>query len=211
MPNLTELIDALLPQTQCTKCGYAGCRPYAQAIASGEADIDQCPPGGAAGIVKIAQLLGREPKPLNPAYGSEHVPRAAFIDENWCIGCALCLPACPVDAIVGARQRMHAVLLEHCTGCELCVDPCPVDCIEMVELAQLTARGASVVERSEEEAAAHARQRYRLHQARLHPEARSAPSAAESDHRAPSADSAHKQAALRAALQRARQGRARGS
>lgn len=131
MPG-AEDIDALLPQTQCTRCGYPGCRPYAEAIARGEADINQCPPGGAATIAALAQLLRREPLPLNPANGPEQAPRVAFIDEGACIGCAKCLPPCPVDAIVGARKHMHTVIMELCTGCELCVAPCPVDCIVMV-------------------------------------------------------------------------------
>jgi len=126
-------IDALLPQTQCTRCGYDGCRPYAEAIAAGEAPINQCPPGGARTIAALAQLLGREPLPLNPANGSEQPERVALIDEARCIGCAKCLPACPVDAIVGAGRYMHTVVAGLCNGCELCIAPCPVDCISMVE------------------------------------------------------------------------------
>ncbi|HEX4151087.1 MAG TPA: RnfABCDGE type electron transport complex subunit B [Steroidobacteraceae bacterium] len=129
--SLSGRIDALLPQTQCTRCGYAGCSPYASAIARGEADINQCPPGGAATIRALAALLGREPKPLNPANGVESPPRVAWIDEERCIGCARCLAPCPVDAIVGAPKYLHTVLAERCTGCELCLPPCPVDCIEM--------------------------------------------------------------------------------
>jgi electron transport complex protein RnfB len=125
-------IDALLPQTQCTRCGYQGCRPYAEAIARGEAEINQCPPGGAATIAALAALLRREPFPLNPANGIEGPPLVARIDEAACIGCAKCLPPCPVDAIVGARKQMHTVIHELCTGCELCIAPCPVDCIAMV-------------------------------------------------------------------------------
>jgi electron transport complex protein RnfB len=124
-------IDALLPQTQCTRCGYAGCRPYAEAIASGAADINQCPPGGSATIQSLADLLGRPFKPLNPTNGVEMPPRVAWIDEARCIGCARCLPPCPVDAILGAAKFLHTVLVERCTGCELCIAPCPVDCIEM--------------------------------------------------------------------------------
>ena len=124
-------IDALLPQTQCTRCGYPGCLPYATAIARGEAQINQCPPGGSATIQALAQLLGRDPQPLNPAYGVEAEPRVAWIDEARCIGCARCLPPCPVDAIVGAAKYLHTVIAERCTGCELCLAPCPVDCIEM--------------------------------------------------------------------------------
>ncbi len=124
-------VDALLPQTQCTRCGYAGCLPYAEAIVRGEAQINQCPPGGAATIRALAGLLAREILPLNPANGIEAAPRVAWIDEARCIGCARCLPPCPVDAIVGAAKYMHTVIADRCTGCELCLAPCPVDCIEM--------------------------------------------------------------------------------
>jgi Na+-translocating ferredoxin:NAD+ oxidoreductase subunit B len=135
-PDIVARIDALLPQTQCTRCGYAGCTPYAAAIAGGEARINQCPPGGGATISALAELLGRPPEPLNPAHGSETAPRVAWIDESRCIGCARCLAPCPVDAIVGAAKYMHTVLAERCTGCELCLPPCPVDCIEMRPGAQ---------------------------------------------------------------------------
>src|SRR5450755_2640331 len=124
-------IDALLPQTQCTRCGYSGCQPYAAAIAVGEAEINQCPPGGQATIEALAQLLQRPILSLNPLNGVEAPLRVAWIDEARCIGCARCLAPCPVDAIVGAQKYMHTVLIEHCTGCELCLPPCPVDCIEM--------------------------------------------------------------------------------
>jgi electron transport complex protein RnfB len=132
MSTPSARIDALLPQTQCTQCGYPSCRRYAEAIAGGEADINQCPPGGEAGIRKLAALLGREAKPLNPANGIERPRRVAFIDEARCIGCTLCIQACPVDAIVGAAKLMHTVVTELCSGCDLCVAPCPVDCIEML-------------------------------------------------------------------------------
>jgi Na+-translocating ferredoxin:NAD+ oxidoreductase subunit B len=125
-------IDALLPQTQCTRCGYSGCRPYAEAIASGGAEINQCPPGGAPTIMALATLLDRDVLPLNPANGIEGPTLVAQIDESTCIGCAKCLPPCPVDAIIGARKQMHTVVAGLCTGCELCVAPCPVDCIRMV-------------------------------------------------------------------------------
>jgi electron transport complex protein RnfB len=127
-----QAIDALLPQTQCTRCGYSGCKPYAEAIASGDAQINQCPPGGTVTINALAKLLDRAPIPLNPANGVEGPALVAQIDEDVCIGCAKCLPPCPVDAIVGARKRMHTVLVDLCTGCELCVAPCPVDCIAMI-------------------------------------------------------------------------------
>jgi electron transport complex protein RnfB len=132
MSALAERIDALLPQTQCTKCGYPSCRRYADAIAADEADIDQCPPGGEAGIRKLAGLLGRDAKPLNPENGVEGPRRVAVIDEARCIGCTLCIQACPVDAIVGAARLMHTVATELCSGCDLCVAPCPVDCIAMI-------------------------------------------------------------------------------
>lgn len=130
-------IDALLPQTQCTRCGYADCRAYAEAIASGEAPINRCPPGGASVIGRLAALLGCGAPALDPACGIEAPPRVARIDEARCIGCAKCLAPCPVDAIVGAPRHLHAVIIAECTGCELCLAPCPVDCIEMVPLASL--------------------------------------------------------------------------
>jgi electron transport complex protein RnfB len=130
-------IDALLPQTQCTRCGYGGCRPYAQAIVDGEAEINQCPPGGAATIAALAACLGRPILTLNPANGTEGPALVAQIDEEACIGCAKCLPPCPVDAIIGARRQMHSVMLALCNGCELCIAPCPVDCISMVPRAAL--------------------------------------------------------------------------
>jgi electron transport complex protein RnfB len=130
-------IDALLPQTQCTRCGYPGCKPYAEAIASGAAEINQCPPGGSTTIAALAELLHREAIPLNPENGVEGPTLVAQIDESACIGCTKCLPPCPVDAIVGARKQMHTVISELCTGCELCVAPCPVDCIKMVRREQL--------------------------------------------------------------------------
>jgi H+/Na+-translocating ferredoxin:NAD+ oxidoreductase subunit B len=153
-------IDALLPQTQCTRCGYQGCRPYAEAIARGEAGINQCPPGGAATIAALARLLHRDPLPLNPANGTEGPPLVAQIDEAACIGCAKCLPPCPVDAIVGSRKQMHTVLLQLCTGCELCIAPCPVDCIAMVPRSSL--RDAPTAP-----AGAENRQRFLAHTARI--------------------------------------------
>jgi len=137
LSELAERIDAALPQTQCTKCGYDGCRPYAEAIAKGEADIDQCPPGGDAGVAKLAALLDRAVKPLNPVHGEYRPPQVALIDEALCIGCVKCIHACPVDAIVGASKRMHTVIAAWCTGCELCIPPCPVDCISLVPVAEL--------------------------------------------------------------------------
>jgi electron transport complex protein RnfB len=130
-PDIVARIDALLPQTQCTRCGYPGCKPYAAAIASGEAQINQCPPGGSTTIRALADLLGRPIQALSPVHGVETAPRVAWIDESRCIGCARCLAPCPVDAIVGAAKYMHTVLADRCTGCELCLAPCPVDCIDM--------------------------------------------------------------------------------
>lgn len=133
---LVEQVDAILPQTQCGQCSYPGCRPYATAIVEGEADINQCPPGGEATILKLADLLGREPKPLNAEHGAEDVQKVAVIDEDICIGCTKCIQACPVDAILGAAKQMHTVIESECTGCDLCVEPCPVDCIDMVPVAE---------------------------------------------------------------------------
>lgn len=129
---LIEHIDARLPQTQCGRCTFEGCRPYATAIAAGSADINQCPPGGERTVHALAALLGRTPKPVGAEFGlvRQH-PVVAFIDEAACIGCAKCIAACPVDAISGAAKFMHTVLSSQCTGCELCIPPCPVDCIEM--------------------------------------------------------------------------------
>ena len=137
MSPLAASIDALLPQTQCTKCGYEGCRPYAEALARGEAQIDRCPPGGDEGIAKLAALLGRPVIALNPDCGEFRAPRVALIDEALCIGCVKCIQACPVDAIVGASRLMHTVIAGWCTGCELCLPPCPVDCIALVPAAAL--------------------------------------------------------------------------
>jgi electron transport complex protein RnfB len=128
---LAARLHAALPQTQCTRCGYPDCAGYAEAIAAGEAEINQCPPGGAEGIARLAQVSGRAVLPLNPANGVEAPRTVAVIDENWCIGCTLCLDACPTDAILGGNKRMHTVIERYCTGCELCVPVCPVDCIAL--------------------------------------------------------------------------------
>jgi electron transport complex protein RnfB len=217
MTLLADAIDALLPQTQCTKCGYQGCRPYAEAIARSEADINQCPPGGSAGIGKLAQLLGRDQKALNPINGVEHPRTAALIDESRCIGCMLCIHACPVDAIVGSPKQMHTVLTGFCTGCDLCVPPCPVDCIEMVELEELAERGnrhaAALARESVEDMAAIARNRYQFHQHRLERERIERQQQLEDKVRAKLAhlesltighDLERKKAAVRAAIERAR-------
>jgi len=132
-PALVDRIDALLPQTQCGQCGHPGCRPYATAIAEGEA-INRCPPGGDATIRSLARLLGQAPLPLDPTHGKEDVRKVAYIRENECIGCTKCVKACPVDAILGAAKHMHTVITSECTGCDLCVAPCPVDCIDMIPL-----------------------------------------------------------------------------
>lgn len=132
IPELAQRIDDLLPQTQCTKCGFDGCMPYARAIAEGRADFNQCPPGGQEGVARLARLLGRPEKPLDTSHGVERPRPRAIIDESLCIGCTLCAKACPVDAIVGAAKLMHKVLDAACTGCDLCVAPCPVDCIAMI-------------------------------------------------------------------------------
>ena len=133
---LVDQIDALLPQTQCGQCGFPGCRPYATAISSGEADINQCPPGGETTIRALADLLDRDPKPLNPDNGDVQAKTVVVIDEQRCIGCTLCVQACPVDAIVGAAKQMHTVIESECTGCNLCLPPCPVDCIDIVPIGE---------------------------------------------------------------------------
>lgn len=131
---VADKIEALLPQTQCAQCGFPGCKPYAQAIAQGAADINQCPPGGDETIIALADLLGKSVQALNPAFGHAEQKMQAFIIETDCIGCSLCIPACPVDAILGAAKFMHTVIAAECTGCKLCIAPCPVDCIVMLPI-----------------------------------------------------------------------------
>lgn len=163
---LAERIDALLPQTQCGRCTYAGCMPYAAAIAAGEAEINRCPPGGERTIRALATLLDRPVLPLAPEVGPEKPSQVAWIDEARCIGCARCIPACPVDAIVGAQKLAHAVIADHCTGCELCLPPCPVDCIEL-RPAGAAACASNDDDLARQERADLARGRYERHQARL--------------------------------------------
>ena len=133
-PDAARILAAL-PQTQCTRCGYPDCAAYAQAIAAGDAGINQCPPGGAEGVARLARLTGLPAMPLSAAHGVEAPRAVAVIDEAWCIGCTLCLKACPTDAILGANKRMHTVIEPYCTGCELCLPVCPVDCIVMVPVS----------------------------------------------------------------------------
>lgn len=130
-----DAVHALLPQTQCTRCGHEGCRPYAAAIAAGTDDINRCPPGGEATLLRLAALTGRPARPIDPECGTPGPPRVAVIDAARCIGCARCLPPCPVDAILGAQRQLHVVLDDLCTGCELCIAPCPVDCITLAPRA----------------------------------------------------------------------------
>ena len=158
-----ERILAALPQTQCTRCGYPDCAAYATAIASGEAGINQCPPGGAEGIARLARLTGQAPSPLLSQFGVEGPRMVAVIDEAWCIGCTLCLPACPTDAIVGGNKRMHTVIEHRCTGCELCLPVCPVDCIGL-ENASGPATGWAAWTQAQADEARH---RYAFHRQRM--------------------------------------------
>ncbi len=215
--RLAALIDAALPQTQCTRCGEPDCAAYALAVAEGRAGIDQCPPGGAEGVRRLAQLTGRSVLPLNPGHGVEGPRSVAVIDEAWCIGCTLCLDACPTDAIIGANKRMHTVMARHCTGCELCIPVCPVDCIQLVnDSGPHTGWDAWSAGQ-----AAHARDRYEARKLRLGrtaedgaaPQAAGVPAAAASQATAsaagaPPGDAAQaRQAAIAAALARARERR----
>jgi electron transport complex protein RnfB len=161
IPTLADLINAALPQTQCTRCGYPDCRHYAEAIAEGAA-INQCPPGGAQGIERLAALTGRPVVPLNSDNGREKPRQLAVIDEAWCIGCTLCIKACPVDCIVGAPKQMHTVIEPQCTGCELCIPVCPVDCIALVDVGPQTGWDAWSPAQADE-----ARQRYDFHGLRV--------------------------------------------
>jgi len=162
MTPLAARIDEALPQTQCTRCGYPDCAGYAQAIAQGEADIHQCPPGGAQGIERLARITGRPVRPLGAEFGTEGPRHLAVIDEQWCIGCTLCLDACPTDAIVGVNKRMHTVIEPHCTGCELCIPVCPVDCISL----EVATPGLSGWQAWSAGQASVARERYAVHRQR---------------------------------------------
>ncbi|WP_061175944.1 electron transport complex subunit RsxB [Caballeronia pedi] len=220
--TLAERIEDLLPQTQCTKCGYPACRPYAEAIAAGEANYNQCPPGGAEGIARLAALLGKPDIPLDTTHGVERARPVAVIDENVCIGCTLCMQACPVDAIAGAAKQMHTVIAELCTGCDLCVPPCPVDCIAMVPVTgEHTGWNAWSQEEADLARARHDRHLARIERERAQAEARAsarqAARAAQADQAdqaaqeappaAPAASDdpeAKKRAIIQAALERAR-------
>lgn len=159
--ELAAALDGLLPQTQCRQCGYPACRPYAEAIARGDAGINQCPPGGDAGARELARVAGVPYQPVDTRFGVHKPPAVAVIDEAACIGCTLCILACPVDAIVGAARRMHTVIAAECTGCELCLAPCPVDCISL-DKVDLPADADVLRERS-----ARARERFERRTARL--------------------------------------------
>ncbi|MBS0343908.1 MAG: electron transport complex subunit RsxB [Proteobacteria bacterium] len=208
MNALAARINDALPQTQCTRCGYPDCAGYAQAVASGEADIHQCPPGGAEGIARLANITGRPVKPLGSEFGVEGPRALAVIDEHWCIGCTLCLEACPTDAIVGINKRMHTVIDAHCTGCELCIPVCPVDCISL----EVATPGHSGWQAWSAEQAQAARARYAVHKARLEGTASEIAAAAPQSAAAPSdmapavADdaAARKRAVIEAALAKAR-------
>ena len=192
-------VDALLPQTQCTRCGYPDCAAYARAIADAHAPINRCPPGGAATIDALSALTGRAAKPLDPECGPEAPLRVAVVDEARCIGCTICLQACPVDAIVGAPKRMHAVLDAWCSGCELCVAPCPVDCIVMQPARRVAWDDGD---------AALARQRHRAREARIALGERIADRRA-ATHAPADGERARRLATVAAAVERARARRAR--
>ncbi|MGR9106695.1 MAG: RnfABCDGE type electron transport complex subunit B [Gammaproteobacteria bacterium] len=165
--SLIDKIDEILPQTQCQRCHFEGCRPYAEAIAAGLADFNQCPPGGLVGIRLLAELLQREAKPLNPLHGDENPARVARIVEQDCIGCAKCLLACPVDAILGAPKQMHTVIEAECTGCELCIAPCPVDCIVLMGVNDDDARRKGMDSGARRRVARRAKARYEARNERL--------------------------------------------
>jgi Na+-translocating ferredoxin:NAD+ oxidoreductase subunit B len=198
---LAVRLHAALPQTQCTRCGYPDCAGYAEAMAAGEADIHQCPPGGQEGIVRLAAITGRPPKPLGAEFGAEGPRRMAVIDEAWCIGCTLCLDACPTDAIVGTHKRMHTVIEPHCTGCELCIPVCPVDCISLEDVTPGRSGWAAWSQQQADDALA----RYRVHSTRRPVREGEQALPASTGDAAPAAD--RKRTIVEAALARARAGR----
>ncbi|NVM91647.1 RnfABCDGE type electron transport complex subunit B [Variovorax sp. SG517] len=198
MNGLAARINDALPQTQCTRCGYPDCAGYAQAIADGEAGINQCPPGGAEGIERLSRITGRPALPLDPQFGAEGPRAMAVIDEAWCIGCTLCLDACPTDAIVGINKRMHTVIEAHCTGCELCIPVCPVDCISL----EVETPGLSGWQAWSAEQANSARARYEVHGKHRNTDARLAEAADAPE--APQDADARKRSIVEAALARAR-------
>ena len=167
---MIEQINAILPQTQCGQCGFKGCRPYAEAMATGAADINQCPPGGDTGIEQLAKLLEVSVKPLNPEFGEHKPKQVAFIIEEDCIGCVKCIAACPVDAILGAAKFMHTVIASECTGCELCISPCPVDCIEMRDVEPFVETELDFFKTQQYAAAQLARKRYEAKNLRIEKE-----------------------------------------
>ncbi|PXX47425.1 electron transport complex protein RnfB [Undibacterium pigrum] len=161
--SLADLLENALPQTQCTKCGYPACRPYAEAIATGAANYNQCPPGGQEGVARLAHILSKAVIPLDISHGHERERQVAKIEEAYCIGCTLCIQACPIDAIIGAPKQMHSIISELCTGCDLCVAPCPVDCISMLPVTT----GKTGWDAWSQEQADHSRQLYTLRNQRL--------------------------------------------